>query len=135
MNSVNLIGRLTRDPEIRVTNGGDKVASFTLALNRNYNSADGQQADYINCVGWKKTAELIEKYVKKGHRIGAEGRLRSRTYDNAQGQKTYVVEVVLEKLHFLESKQKQENYQPNMNDVNLVQDFSDFNIMEDDIGF
>lgn len=82
MNSVNLIGRLARDPEIRVTNGGDKVASFTLALNRNYNSADGQQADYINCVGWKKIAELIEKYVKKGHRIGIEGRLRSRTYDS-----------------------------------------------------
>ena len=85
---------MTRDPELRRTNTGAAVTSFTLALNRNYNSADGQQADYINCVVWNKGAENVERYCSKGSLVGVEGRLRSRSYDNAQGQKVYVVEVV-----------------------------------------
>ena len=71
INRVVLVGRMTRDPELRRTNTGSAVTSFTLALNRNYNSADGQQADYINCVVWNKVAENVERYCSKGSLVGA----------------------------------------------------------------
>lgn len=143
-------GRLTRDPELRRTQSGDAVTSFTLALNRNYESADGIQADYIPCVVWKKIAENVEKYCSKGSLVGVEGRLRSRNYDNAQGQKVYVVEVVCDSVQFLETKssrEKAEQQQPQINNeefydnkqVDLEKDFDNsfnsFDIMEDDIQF
>ena len=111
INRVVLVGRMTRDPELRRTNTGAAVTSFTLALNRNYNSADGQQADYINCVVWNKGAENVERYCSKGSLVGVEGRLRSRSYDNAQGQKVYVVEVVCDSVQFLETKAAREKAQ------------------------
>ena len=150
MNTVNLIGHMTRDPELRRTQKGDAVTSFTLALNRNYNSADGQQADYINCVVWNKRAEVTEQYCSKGSLVGVEGRLRSRSYDNAQGQKVYVVEVVCDSVQFLETKaarEKAQQQQPqveqdnfyDMKTVDLEKDFDNsfnsFDIMEDDIQF
>ena len=106
INRVVMVGRMTRDPELRRTGSGAAVTSFTLALNRNYNSADGQQADYIPCVVWNKVAENVERYCSKGSLVGVEGRLRSRTYDNAQGQKVFVVEVVCDSVQFLETKSK-----------------------------
>lgn len=152
INRVVLVGRMTRDPELRRTNTGSAVTSFTLALNRNYNSADGQQADYINCVVWNKVAENVEKYCSKGSLVGVEGRLRSRSYDNAQGQKVYVVEVVCDSVQFLETRAMRERaQQPQVNQsdfygggnemktVDLEKDFensfSSFDIMEDDIQF
>ena len=150
MNTVNLIGRMTRDPELRRTQKGDAVTSFTLAINRNYESADGQQADYINCVVWNKKAEVTEQYCSKGSLVGVEGRLRSRSYDNAQGQKVYVVEVVCDSVQFLETKaarEKAQQQQPqveqdnfyDMKTVDLEKDFDNsfnsFDIMEDDIQF
>ena len=145
INRVVLVGRMTRDPELRRTNTGAAVTSFTLALNRNYNSADGQQADYINCVVWNKGAENVERYCSKGSLVGVEGRLRSRSYDNAQGQKVYVVEVVCDSVQFLETKaarekaqQQQDNFY-DMKTVDLEKDFDNsfnsFDIMEDDIQF
>ena len=104
INRVVMVGRMTRDPELRRTGNGAAVTSFTLALNRNYNSADGQQADYISCVVWNKVAENVEKYCSKGSLVGVEGRLRSRSYDNAQGQRVYVTEVVCDSVQFLETK-------------------------------
>ena len=93
INRVVLIGRLTRDPELRRTQQGDAVTSFTLAVNRNYTAKEGQQqADFINCVVWRKQAENVEKYCSKGSMVGVEGRLQSRSYDNAQGQKVFVTE-------------------------------------------
>ena len=89
INRVVMVGRMTRDPELRRTGNGAAVTSFTLALNRNYNSADGQQADYISCVVWNKVAENVAQYCAKGSLVGVEGRLRSRSYDNAQGQRVY----------------------------------------------
>lgn len=154
INRVVLVGRMTRDPELRTTNTGASVTSFTLALNRNYNSADGQQADYINCVIWNKAAENVEKYCSKGSLVGVEGRLRSRSYDNAQGQKVYVVEVVCDSVQFLETRAMRERYQqqPQVNQSDLYKEsasemktvdlekdfdntFDSFDIMEDDIQF
>lgn len=135
INKCILVGRLTRDPELRITNTGNEVTSFTLAMNRNYNSSDGQQADYINCICWNKLANNVEKYCAKGSLVGIEGRLRSRSYENSQGQKVYVVEVVCESVQFLETKasreraqQQQQVSQDNFYDINFV-------LEDDDIDF
>lgn len=107
INKVILIGRLTRDPELRRTGQGDAVTSFTLAVNRNYTSRDGQQqTDFINCVVWRKPAENVERYCSKGSLVGVEGRIQTRSYDNAQGQRVYVVEVVCDSVQFLNTRQK-----------------------------
>ncbi|RHM61867.1 single-stranded DNA-binding protein [Coprobacillus sp. AF33-1AC] len=156
INRVVMVGRMTRDPELRRTGSGAAVTSFTLALNRNYNSADGQQADYIPCVVWNKVAENVERYCSKGSLVGVEGRLRSRSYDNAQGQRVFVVEVVCDSVQFLETKSQRERMQaqssqpqmqqPQMNNqfqdmqtVELEKQFDNtdntFDIMEDDIQF
>lgn len=156
MNRVVIVGRMTRDPELRRTGSGTAVTSFTLALNRNYNSADGQQADYIPCVVWNKVAENVAQYCSKGSLVGVDGRLRSRSYDNAQGQRVFVVEVQCDSVQFLETKaQRERNAQmqnheysaPNpqinnfqdMQTVELEKEFDNsensFNIMEDDIQF
>ena len=108
INRVVMVGRMTRDPELRRTGNGAAVTSFTLALNRNYNSADGQQADYISCVVWNKVAENVAQYCAKGSLVGVEGRLRSRSYDNAQGQRVYVTEVVCDSVQFLETRAARE---------------------------
>lgn len=105
INRVVLVGRLTKDPELRRTQQGDAVTSFTLAVNRNYTSRDGQQqADFINCVVWRKPAENVERYCSKGSLVGVEGKIQTRSYDNSQGQKVYVVEVVCDSVQFLETK-------------------------------
>lgn len=105
INKVVLIGRLTRNPDLRRTNDGTMVASFNIAVNRNYTAKDGQQqADFINCVVWRKMAESLDKYCKKGNLIGVEGALQTRTYDNAQGQRVFVTEVVCDNIQFLEPK-------------------------------
>ena len=163
INRVVMVGRMTRDPELRRTGSGAAVTSFTLALNRNYNSADGQQADYISCVVWNKVAENVAQYCSKGSLVGVEGRLRSRTYDNAQGQRVYVTEVVCDSVQFLETRAQRERNQSSMNQgmmnqnpmdqysqpaqpqtnnfqdmqtVELECDFDNsYNIMEDDIQF
>lgn len=101
------IGRLTRDPELRRTAQGDAVTSFTLAVNRSFTNADGQQqADFINCVVWRKQAENVERYCFKGSLVGVEGRLQSRTYENNQGQTVFVTEVVCSSVQFLDTRQK-----------------------------
>ena len=108
MNRVVMVGRMTRDPELRRTGSGAAVTSFTLALNRNYSSADGQQTDFIPCVVWNKVAENVARYCSKGSLVGVDGKLRSRTYDNAQGQHVFVVEVQCDSVQFLETKAQRE---------------------------
>lgn len=108
INNIVLVGRMVRDPELRRTNSGEAVTSFTLAVNRPYESADGQQADYPNCVIWGKGAENVDKYCSKGSLVGIEGRLRTRHYDNAQGNRIYVTEVVCQRVQFLDTKKKEE---------------------------
>lgn len=94
MNAVHLTGRLTRDPELRTTNNGNYVCQFTIAVNRKRAGADGEKiADFINCVAWRKTAEVVAKYLTKGKMVAVNGELHSRTYEK-DGRKNYVLEVV-----------------------------------------
>lgn len=151
INRVVLVGRMTRDPELRRTGNGSAVASFTLAINRPKRNDEEQQADYISCVVWNKIAENVERYCSKGSLVGVEGRLRSRSYDNAQGQRVYVTEVVCDSVQFLETKPRDKyeeqqyhqqapanSYQQlvqNQQQDNFMNEQPSYNIMEDDIQF
>ena len=105
MNRAILIGRLTRDPELRTTPTGRNVCQFSIAVNRNYTSASGErEADFINCVIWDKQAENLCKYQKKGNQIAIEGRIQTRNYDDNNGKKVYVTEILANTVSFLDSK-------------------------------
>ena len=104
INNVTLVGRLTKDPDLRYTASGTAVATFTLAVNRNFTNQNGnREADFINCVIWRKPAETMATLAKKGSLIGVVGRIQTRTYDNQQGQRVYVTEVVADNFQLLES--------------------------------
>lgn len=115
MNEVILVGRTTKDIELRRTGSGTAVASFTLAVNRDFRTQDGQEADFINCVAWKKTAELLEQYVHKGDRIAVSGSIRTRNYTGNDGRKVYVTEILANHVEFIETKKnsEQSNYNNN----------------------
>lgn len=119
INNVVLVGRLTSDPSLRFTNNGSAVASFNLAVNRNFTNASGErEADFINCVIWRKPAEALAEYARKGTLLGVTGRIQTRNYENQQGQRVYVTEVVCENFQLLESKNSSEqrnNQQSNQN--------------------
>ena len=106
MNKVILMGRLTKDPEVRYTQTSNTlVASFSLAVNRRFvRQGEERQADFINCVAWNKTGEFVSKYFKKGQQVGVIGRLQTRTWDDEQGQKHYVTEVIAEETYFADTK-------------------------------
>lgn len=105
INRVVLTGRLTRNPELKTTQNGLSVASFTIAVNKQFTDANGNRgADFINCVIWRKSAENLCKYTHKGSLIGIDGRLQTRSYDNNNGQKVFVTEVVVDSFSLLESK-------------------------------
>ncbi|MFW8619044.1 single-stranded DNA-binding protein [Enterococcus innesii] len=105
INNVVLVGRLTKDPDLKYTGSGTAVATFTLAVNRNFTNQSGErEADFINCVIWRKPAETLANYAKKGVLIGVTGRIQTRSYDNQQGQKVYVTEVIADNFQLLESK-------------------------------
>ena len=102
MNKVILIGRLARDPEMRTTPSGVATTSFTIAVQRNYANAQGdREADFINCVAWRKQAENIAKYCTKGSQVSVEGRIQTRNYDAQDGTKRYVTEVIADNVSFL----------------------------------
>lgn len=103
MNKCVLIGRLTRDPEVR-TAGETSVARFSLAVDRRFKKDGEQTADFINCVAFGKTAEFVEKYAHKGTKFAVEGRIQTGSYTNKDGQKVYTTDVVVEQLEFAESK-------------------------------
>ncbi|UXR52104.1 single-stranded DNA-binding protein [Staphylococcus simulans] len=108
LNRVVLVGRLTKDPEFRTTQSGVDVTTFTLAVNRNFKSKNGeQQADFINCVVFRKQAENVNNYLNKGSLAGIDGRLQSRSYENKEGQRVFVTEVVCDSVQFLEPKNTQ----------------------------
>ncbi|PXA06875.1 single-stranded DNA-binding protein, partial [Staphylococcus pseudintermedius] len=105
LNRVVLVGRLTKDPEFRTTQSGVEVATFTLAVNRNYKNKNGeQQADFINCIVFRKQAENVNNYLNKGNLAGVDGRLQSRSYENQEGRRIFVTEVICDSVQFLESK-------------------------------
>ena len=103
MNQVILTGRLTLDAELRRTQNGKSVVSFTLAVSQ----GKDKPSDFINCVAWEKTAELISQYVKKGHMLGVIGKVSTRSYEDKDGKKVYVTEILVREIEFLESKPKQ----------------------------
>lgn len=104
MNKAILVGRLTRDPELRQTTGGISVARFTIAVNRRF-ARDGQQdADFINCVAWRDSGERIAKFFRKGNRIAVVGTIQTRSWDGADGKRQYSTEVVVDEWEFVETK-------------------------------
>ncbi len=130
-NRVILIGRLTRDPEVRATTSGVSVATFTLAVNRSYVSQSGErEADFINCVCFRKLSEIVGRYVTKGQLINVEGRLQTRTYDAQDGSKRYVTEVLCDNVVFLESARSQNNSNNNNNNYYQKQQ-STFNVNQE----
>jgi len=154
INRVILVGRLTREPEVRKTSSGMSVCSFTLAVNRRKGKnapANVPDADFISCVAWNQTADLMGSYLHKGSQIGVEGRIQTRNYDdpNNPGKKVYVTEVLAETVSFLESKSSTENrpaynnsYNNNSTSYYADDNYSDmsesspaFNISRDDLPF
>lgn len=108
MNKVVLMGRLTKDPETRYTQTSNtQVTSFTLAVNRRVSKEGQPSADFINIIAWNKTAEFVIKYFKKGQQVGVIGRIQTRNYDDEQGQKHYVTEVVAEEVYFADTKKEE----------------------------
>lgn len=110
MNKVFLIGRLTRDPELRYTGNNTAVATFSIAVNRNFSNQDGvREADFINIVVWRKQAENVKNYLSQGSQVAIDGRIQTRSYDDQNGNKRYVTEVVADNVEFLGSKNSQGN--------------------------
>ena len=129
LNRVVLVGRLTKDPDLRHTQSGVAVANFTVAVNRPFTNKDSndREADFINCVAWRSRAENLAKFMSKGSMIGVDGRIQTRSFENNEGRRVFVTEVLAESVQFLEPKNKnndsgdrqtnqqsnQEGYQPN----------------------
>ncbi len=112
INRVVLVGRLTKDVEVRKTQSGISVAQFTVACERRFtrgqDNNNQQTADFINCVAWRQSADFLGQYARKGAMVGVEGRIQTRNYDNAQGQRVYVTEVVADNVSLLESRAQSE---------------------------
>lgn len=135
MNRVTLVGRLTKDPELKRTSSDIPYVQFTLAVNRTYQNKNGEkQADFISCVAWRGAAEVLSKYIRKGGQIGIDGSIQTRTYDDQNGVRHYITEVLCDNIHFLEPKKNDDaspfdynqgfnsNYnQPNYNQPNYQQ--------------
>ena len=119
MNKVFLIGRLTRDPELRYTGSNIPVATFSLAVNRNFTNQNGErEADFINIVVWRKQAENCKNYINQGSQVAIDGRIQTRNYEDSEGNKRYVTEVVADNVQFLDTKAQREQRENSNADVN-----------------
>ena len=148
INKVILVGRITRDPEIKMVNSESAVCNFTLACNRPFVKENGERdADFINCVVWRKQAENLARFVKKGQMIGVEGRIQARSFEQ-DGQKRYVTEVYCDQITFLETANREEkgtsinygskesnNNQNHFNEDEFFTSSKKLNISEDDLPF
>ena len=137
MNSICLVGRLTKNVELRYTPSNVAVATFTLAVNRTFKNENGErEADFINCVMWRQQAENLANWAKKGSLIGITGRIQTRSYDNQQGQRVYVTEVVAETFQLLESKgQGNQQGQQQAPDFSRSANTNPLDISSDDLPF
>lgn len=133
INRVVLVGRLTRDPELRTTGSGISVATFTLAVDRQFTNSQGERgADFISCVIWRKSAENFCNFTSKGSLVGIDGRIQTRSYDNKDGQRVYVTEVVVDNFALLESRKDREargqngGYTPNTGNNNSAPSTNNF---------
>ncbi len=111
LNHITLMGRMTRDPELRYTQSGTAVASFSLAVERDFGSRDGgeRQTDFIDCVAWRQTGEFVSKYFSKGSMTAVSGRLQIRDWNDREGNKRRSAEVVVDNVYFCESKKSRDN--------------------------
>lgn len=107
MNKVVIIGRNTRDVELKQTSSGTAVAEFSIAVKRSFKTNGQYESDFFDCVAYGKTAELISQYVKKGDMVGIDGRLQTRNYTNKEGRKVYVTEIIVENVEFLSTKKQE----------------------------
>lgn len=142
MNKVELIGRLTKTPELKTTASGIDYCNFTVAVNRRFKNANGDyEADFINCVAWRQQADFICKYFNKGDMIGLVGSIQTRNYDKDDGTKVYVTEVVVEEVHFCGSKASNNNEAtqnasaPEMPNLNNFEGFAAMPGVESDLPF
>jgi len=141
MNRTVLVGRLVRDVDLRYTPSGDAVANFTIAVNRPFKNKETNEtdADFVNCVIWRKPAENLANYMRKGSQIGVDGRLQSRTYQDKDEKTVYVTEVVADSVQFLEprdSSGKQDSkQQPQGNDDPFKNDAEPIDISDSDLPF
>lgn len=135
MNKVCLIGRLTKDIELKTTQSNVKVANFTLAVNRRFvKEGQEQTADFINIIAWGKTAEFCDKYFGKGQQIGISGRIQTRTWDDDEGKKHYVTEVVAEEVDFADGK-KTNLEKENKTATTTQNDSNNFSIIDEPLPF
>jgi single-strand DNA-binding protein len=141
LNRVILVGRLTKDPALKYTPNGVAVANFTLAVNRPFTNQQGERdADFINCVVWRKPAENVSSFLQKGSLAGVDGRVQTRSYENNEGKRVFMTEIVAESVQFLEP-QGSRNSQSNAGNGNSSgysnDPFSDgtINISDDDLPF
>ena len=147
INRVVLVGRITKDPEVKKTQSGVSIVNFTLAVNRQFKSQDGEQeADFINCVAWRNQADFIGNYITKGALLGVEGRIQTRTYEDQTGKTVYITEVVCDTVQSLESRsqrqEREQQAQPYQSrdykkdtESNYVEDEPVLDITSDDLPF
>ena len=142
INNVVLVGRLTKDVELRYTTANQAVATFTLAVNRTFKNANGErEADFINVVIWRQSAENLANLAKKGALLGITGRIQTRNYENTQGQRVYVTEVVAENFQMLESRNQQQGQSQNNQQQQFANQPDPFsggtpmNLSDDDLPF
>lgn len=137
LNSTCLVGRLTKDPELRYTPNNQAVATFRLAVNRNFKNQNGErEADFINCVIWRQQAENLANWAKKGALIGITGRIQTRNYENQQGQQVYVTEVIADSFQLLEfNKQNDQGHSQGQSQPDFSRQAEPFNIEESDLPF
>ena len=125
MNKVCLTGRITKNIELKYNQNNDAITSFNLAVTRKFKNQNGEyESDFINCIAYKSTAELLNKYVKKGDLLGIEGRIQTRNYEDKDGKRVYVTEVIVDSIDFLQSR-KDESKQETTKTENTKQKLSD----------
>ncbi|MFT9052069.1 single-stranded DNA-binding protein [Liquorilactobacillus nagelii] len=135
MNRTVLVGRLTKDPDLRYTSSGTAVASFLLAVNRSFKNQSGErEADFINCIIWRKAAENFANFTHKGSLVGVDGRIQTRNYENKEGNRVYVTEIIVENFDLLESKSSNQNSQPGQQN-NQHSNNDPIDIQDDDLPF
>lgn len=141
MNKVCLTGRTTKDIELKYNQNNVAITSFTLAVTRKFKNQNGEyESDFINCIAYKSTAELLNKYVKKGDLLGIEGRIQTRNYEDKDGKRVYVTEVIVDSIDLLqakkdESKQETENTKQKLSDDVFSEFGSSIEITDNDIAF
>ena len=137
INRTVLTGRLTDDIDLRYTPSGSAVGNFRLAVNRRFTNQNGErEADFINCVVWKKTAENLANFTHKGSLVAIDGRIQTRNYENQNGQKVYITEIVVEQFALLEPRQDNQVQQPQQNNMSPFDNPSDqVDITDDDLPF